>query len=135
MRKLLVVSSFIIAGFIAPINYSFAGTIPYCGKGVPPKNNNEFDEFRNAKLQLEKYLKEKDQEQEPGKAKAKKPTVFHNREGKLPKSPRMVYYEFPLGKDRKQLGGQHRAVIGYGDGVTAYYYTTDHYDSFCRIPD
>ncbi|HEU4353648.1 MAG TPA: ribonuclease domain-containing protein [Burkholderiales bacterium] len=57
-------------------------------------------------------------------------SVFHNREGLLPKRSRGYYREYtvqtPGAKDR----GARRIVAGQ-DGE--YYYTDDHYRSFRRI--
>lgn len=125
MRKLLAVSAFLIAGLMFSVNYGVARPISYCASGIPPKSNpNEYDDFRNAKFQLDQYLKGKGQ----------RPTVFNNNEGILPNVPRMTYFEFDLGKDRYGRRGRHRAIIGYdGSANRTYYYTDNHYRSFCMI--
>jgi ribonuclease T1 len=57
-------------------------------------------------------------------------SVFHNREGLLPKHSRDYYREYtvktPGAKDR----GARRIVAGQGG---EFYYTDDHYRSFRRI--
>lgn len=125
MRKLLAVSAVVATGLILTINCGMARPISYCASGIPPKHNpDEYDDFRNAKVQLEQYLKEH----------GARPTVFNNHEGLLPKAPYMTYYEFDVGNDRYGRRGRHRVIIGYdGSPKRTYYYTDDHYSSFCMI--
>ncbi|MBJ6132467.1 hypothetical protein JAU75_06465 [Ochrobactrum sp. Q0168] len=125
MNKLLAFSAFVATGLMLTINCGVARPVSYCASGISPKNNpDEYDDFRNAKDQLEKYLKGKGQ----------KPTVFNNHQGILPNVPRMTYYEFDLGNDRYGRRGRHRAITGYdGSSKRTYYYTDDHYSSFCMI--
>jgi len=56
-------------------------------------------------------------------------TVFANREQRLPQRPRGYYREYTVETPGLDHRGARRIVTG-GDPVEAWYYTSDHYDSF-----
>jgi ribonuclease T1 len=58
-------------------------------------------------------------------------TVFGNFEGRLPKRPRGTYHEFTVPTPGARNRGARRLVTGAADEV---YYTSDHYESFRRLP-
>ncbi|MBW3084030.1 hypothetical protein KEM60_00213 [Austwickia sp. TVS 96-490-7B] len=61
--------------------------------------------------------------------------TFGNHEGRLPAHPRGYYREYTVPTPGAKHRAQRRIVTG-GDPATAppqWYYTGDHYDSFCRI--
>jgi ribonuclease T1 len=63
--------------------------------------------------------------------------VFANREGHLPKQRRGYYHEYTVITPRAQDRSLRRIVTG-GAPLTAptqYFYTGDHYDSFCLVTD
>ena len=63
--------------------------------------------------------------------------VFTNREGHLPKQRRGYYHEYTVITPRAQDRSMRRIVTG-GTPVadpTQYFYTGDHYDSFCLVTD
>ncbi|AIG64496.1 hypothetical protein CATYP_07755 [Corynebacterium atypicum] len=64
-------------------------------------------------------------------------TRFGNYEGHLPDKPRDYYREYTVDTPGLSHRGQRRIITG---GTTAtnperWYYTADHYDTFCEIPD
>jgi guanyl-specific ribonuclease Sa len=63
--------------------------------------------------------------------------VFTNREGHLPKQRRGYYHEYTVVTPRARDRSIRRIVTG-GTPLAhpaQYFYTGDHYDSFCRITD
>lgn len=61
--------------------------------------------------------------------------VFGNYEGRLPKHERGYYHEYTVPTPGTKHRGKRRIVTG-GAPLTdppEYYYTGDHYDSFCLI--
>ena len=56
-------------------------------------------------------------------------TVFGNREQQLPQRPRGYYREYTVETPGAGHRGARRIVTG-GDPPEAWYYTSDHYDSF-----
>jgi ribonuclease T1 len=63
--------------------------------------------------------------------------VFTNREGHLPKQRRGYYHEYTVITPRARDRSMRRIVTG-GTPLahpTQYFYTGDHYDSFCLVPD
>lgn len=57
-------------------------------------------------------------------------TVFHNREGLLPKKPRGYWREYTVKTPGARGRGARRIVAGAGGEL---YYTDDHYRTFRRI--
>jgi ribonuclease T1 len=57
-------------------------------------------------------------------------SVFHNREGLLPKRSRGYYREYTVNTPGAKDRGARRIVAGQGG---EFYYTEDHYRSFRRI--
>ena len=55
--------------------------------------------------------------------------VFGNREGNLPRKPRGWYHEYTVDTPGLSHRGARRIITG-GDPPQAWYYTSDHYDSF-----
>ncbi|WIM86751.1 ribonuclease domain-containing protein [Candidatus Mycobacterium wuenschmannii] len=63
--------------------------------------------------------------------------VFSNREGHLPKQRRGFYHEYTVVTPRARDRSMRRLVTG-GTPLahpTQYFYTGDHYDSFCLVTD
>ncbi|MDT5049346.1 MAG: ribonuclease [Mycobacterium sp.] len=63
--------------------------------------------------------------------------VFANREGHLPKQRRGYYHEYTVITPRARDRSLRRIVTG-GTPLTdptQYFYTGDHYDSFCLVTD
>ena len=63
--------------------------------------------------------------------------VFGNREGHLPDQARGYYHEYTVVTPRVSHRSTRRIVTG-GLPLTdppQYFYTADHYDSFCVVPD
>ncbi|MCV7330540.1 ribonuclease domain-containing protein [Mycobacterium cookii] len=63
--------------------------------------------------------------------------VFGNREGHLPKQRRGYYHEYTVVTSRARDRSVRRIVTG-GTPLTdpaQYFYTGDHYDSFCLVTD
>ena len=58
--------------------------------------------------------------------------VFGNREGHLPGKPRGWYHEYTVDTPGLSHRGARRIITG-GDPPQAWYYTSDHYDSFRRF--
>jgi guanyl-specific ribonuclease Sa len=63
--------------------------------------------------------------------------VFANREGHLPKQRRGYYHEYTVITARAQDRSMRRIVTGGTPlaNPTQYFYTGDHYDSFCLVTD
>lgn len=61
-------------------------------------------------------------------------TVFHNRERRLPERPSGYYREYTVPTPGERTRGARRIVAG-GQPPHVYYYTSDHYRSFQRIPE
>ena len=63
--------------------------------------------------------------------------VFTNREGHLPKQRRGYYHEYTVITPRARDRSMRRIVTGGAPlaDPTQYFYTGDHYDSFCLVPD
>ncbi len=63
--------------------------------------------------------------------------VFGNREHHLPKQRRGYYHEYTVITPRAQDRSLRRIVTGGAplNDPTQYFYTGDHYDSFCLITD
>lgn len=59
-------------------------------------------------------------------------TVFQNREGRLPASPRGYYREYTVVTPGAPDRGARRIVAG-GQPPEVFYYTDDHYRSFRRL--
>ncbi|MEO6154116.1 MAG: ribonuclease domain-containing protein [Thermomonas sp.] len=55
--------------------------------------------------------------------------VFGNREGHLPRKPRDWYHEYTVDTPGLSHRGLRRIITG-GNPPQAWYYTSDHYDSF-----
>ncbi len=55
--------------------------------------------------------------------------VFGNREGHLPSKPRGWYHEYTVDTPGLSHRGARRIITG-GNPPSAWYYTSDHYDSF-----
>lgn len=65
---------------------------------------------------------------------AKDGTVFHNREGLLPRRPRGYYTEYTVRTPGARNRGARRIVAGGDPSITTeFWYTEDHYRSFRRI--
>ncbi|WP_425453760.1 ribonuclease domain-containing protein [Corynebacterium choanae] len=63
-------------------------------------------------------------------------TRFGNYEGHLPKQPRNYYREYTVPTPGVSHRGARRIVTGgQGTQPEGWFYTSDHYDSFCFIPD
>jgi ribonuclease T1 len=63
--------------------------------------------------------------------------VFGNREGHLPDQTRGYYHEYTVVTPGASNRSTRRIITG-GTPLTKppqYFYTADHYDSFCLIPD
>lgn len=61
---------------------------------------------------------------------------FGNYEGHLPAAARDYYREYTVDTPGVSHRGARRIVTGSaGAGIDVWYYTDDHYESFCRIPD
>ena len=56
-------------------------------------------------------------------------SVFGNREGHLPSKPRGWYHEYTVDTPGLSHRGARRIITG-GNPPQAWYYTSDHYDSF-----
>ncbi|MGV8942595.1 ribonuclease domain-containing protein [Thermomonas sp.] len=56
-------------------------------------------------------------------------SVFGNREGHLPRQPRGWYHEYTVDTPGLSHRGARRIITG-GNPPQAWYYTSDHYDSF-----
>ena len=63
---------------------------------------------------------------------AKDGSVFGNREGHLPRTPRGYYREYTVKTPGKRHRGARRIVAGRGG---EFYYTEDHYNTFRRVRD
>jgi ribonuclease T1 len=63
--------------------------------------------------------------------------VFINREGHLPKQRRGYYHEYTVINPRSRDRSLRRIVTGGAPltDPTQYFYTGDHYDSFCLVTD
>ena len=63
--------------------------------------------------------------------------VFTNREGHLPKQRRGYYHEYTVITPRARDRSMRRIVTGGAplENPTQYFYTGDHYDSFCLVTD
>jgi guanyl-specific ribonuclease Sa len=63
--------------------------------------------------------------------------VFTNREGHLPKQRRGYYHEYTVITPRARDRSMRRIVTGGAPLAhpTQYFYTGDHYDSFCLVND
>ncbi len=63
--------------------------------------------------------------------------VFGNREHHLPNQTRGYYHEYTVNTPDASTRSTRRIITG-GSPLTnppQYFYTSDHYDSFCLIPD
>jgi ribonuclease T1 len=63
--------------------------------------------------------------------------VFGNREGHLPKQSRGYYHEYTVISPGDRARSTRRIITG-GTPLTnppQYFYTGDHYDSFCTVVD
>ncbi|MDO5031025.1 ribonuclease domain-containing protein [Corynebacterium sp.] len=62
---------------------------------------------------------------------------FGNYEGVLPREAKDFYREYTVETPGSQHRGARRIVTGGGTETDpdVWYYTDDHYDSFCEIPD
>ncbi|MCH8611543.1 ribonuclease domain-containing protein [Arsenicicoccus dermatophilus] len=63
--------------------------------------------------------------------------TFANRERILPRQPRGYYHEYTVETPGSPTRGTRRIITG-GGGLTSpehWYYTGDHYRSFCEITD
>lgn len=56
-------------------------------------------------------------------------SLFHNREGRLPRQPQGYYREYTVPTPGSQDRGARRIVAG-GQPPVVFYYTPDHYRSF-----
>jgi guanyl-specific ribonuclease Sa len=61
-------------------------------------------------------------------------TTFQNREARLPRQPSGYYREYTVPTPGERTRGARRIVTG-GHPPEIYYYTSDHYRSFTRIPE
>lgn len=63
--------------------------------------------------------------------------VFGNREGHLPKQTSGYYHEYTVKTPGASNRGTRRIITGGGSlrDPQYYYYTADHYDSFCAVTD
>lgn len=65
--------------------------------------------------------------------------VFSNREGILPPEPRGYYREYTVRAPGERFPGPRRLVTGgqarLGAEPEVWYYTADHYTSFCELPN
>ncbi|WP_363114328.1 ribonuclease domain-containing protein [Mycobacterium sp.] len=63
--------------------------------------------------------------------------VFTNREGHLPQQHRGFYHEYTVVTPRARDRSTRRIVTGGTplDHPAQYFYTADHYDSFCLVTD
>lgn len=61
-------------------------------------------------------------------------TRFGNYENRLPSQSRNYYREYTVDTPGLRHRGERRIVTGGTDPDT-WYYTDDHYESFCEIPD
>ncbi|SMB84909.1 Guanyl-specific ribonuclease Sa [Corynebacterium glucuronolyticum] len=64
-------------------------------------------------------------------------THFGNYQNRLPKENSQYYREFTVPTPGIGHRGERRIVVGGGTKTDpdTWYYTGDHYDSFCEIPD
>lgn len=64
-------------------------------------------------------------------------THFGNYQNRLPKENSQYYREFTVPTPGLGHRGERRIVVGGGTKTDpdTWYYTGDHYDSFCEIPD
>ncbi|QFQ02052.1 Guanyl-specific ribonuclease St [Corynebacterium urogenitale] len=62
---------------------------------------------------------------------------FGNYEGLLPKENSQYYREYTVKTPGMNHRGERRIVVGGGSDTDpdVWYYTSDHYESFCSIPD
>ncbi|MGJ0183160.1 ribonuclease domain-containing protein [Corynebacterium glyciniphilum] len=62
---------------------------------------------------------------------------FGNYEGRLPDEPGSYYREYTVSTPGLDHRGARRIVVGGGTDTDpdVWYYTADHYESFCSIPD
>lgn len=62
---------------------------------------------------------------------------FGNYEGLLPKEKGDYYREYTVKTPGLNHRGERRIVVGGGTGTDpdVWYYTSDHFESFCSIPD
>ena len=62
---------------------------------------------------------------------------FGNYEGELPQKPGSYYREYTVRTPNDNSRGARRIVTGGGKETDpdVWYYTDDHYESFCSIPD
>ena len=62
---------------------------------------------------------------------------FGNYEGVLPKKPGDYYREYTVETPGEKSRGARRIITGGGSETDpdVWYYTDDHYESFCEIPD
>ena len=62
---------------------------------------------------------------------------FGNYEGHLPSQARNYYREYTVPTPGRTGRGERRLVTGGGtpQDPDVYYYTWDHYESFCEIPE
>ncbi len=62
---------------------------------------------------------------------------FGNYEGLLPKQPSSYYREYTVKTPGLNHRGERRIVVGGGTKTNPenWYYSSDHYESFCTIPD
>lgn len=58
---------------------------------------------------------------------------FGNYEGLLPKEPREFYREYTVDTPGINHRGARRIITGGEGPVRQWYYTADHYESFCEI--
>jgi ribonuclease T1 len=63
--------------------------------------------------------------------------VFGNREGHLPDQAKGYYHEYTVVTPGAQNRSTRRIITGGSplDDPPEYFYTGDHYDSFCVVPD
>lgn len=62
---------------------------------------------------------------------------FGNYEGRLPKQDRNYYREYTVDTPGLNHRGERRIIVGGGSKTDpdVWYYTDNHYESFCEIPD